>query len=102
MAPHCVFGQIPHFTGTENGRPYGGSSLDGELFSPLERIEWFSMHFNGLFNFALQRFRSTAISLERINVIKRDTIVPGLFQRWDRGSKVEQYIDAQPRLLLGR
>ena len=39
MAPRCVFGRIPRYTGTKNGRPYGGSSLDGEFFSPLERIE---------------------------------------------------------------
>ena len=40
MVPCCVFGQIPRFTGTENGRPYGGSSLDCEFFSPLEHTEW--------------------------------------------------------------
>ena len=75
MAPCCVFGWIPRFTGTESGCPYGGSSQDGELFSPLERIERFSMHFNGLFYFALQHFRSTAILLERINVVKQGTTV---------------------------
>ena len=75
MAPRCVFGWILRSTGTKNGRPYGGSLLDGELFSPLERTEQFSMHFNGLFYFALQRFRSTAILLERINIVKRGTTV---------------------------
>ena len=49
--------------------------MAAEVFSPLERIELVSMHFNGLFNFALQRFRSTAISLEPINVVKRGTTV---------------------------
>ena len=38
--------------------------------SPLKCIEQFSMHFNRLFYFALRHFRSTAISLERINVVK--------------------------------
>ena len=47
-SPLCL-GLIAHFTGTGKWPPYGGSSLDAEVFHPLECI---SMHFNGIFNFA--------------------------------------------------
>ena len=55
MAPCCVFGRIPRYTGTENGRPYGGSSLDVEFFSPLERIERVFIVFQWDFLFHLTR-----------------------------------------------
>ena len=40
------------------------------------------MHFNGLFYFALRRFCSTAILLERINVVKRGTTVLGVWEHF--------------------
>ena len=46
------------------------------VFSPLEWIEPVSVHFNGLFCFARQCFRKTAIFAERINIILRGTTVP--------------------------
>ena len=75
MAPRCVLGWIPRITGTGKLPPYGGFSLDSEVFHPLERINWVLMHFNGLFTFAWRWFLSTAILLERIILIKRGTTV---------------------------
>ena len=50
--PPAVQNGIFRFTGIRKWPPYGGSSLDAEVFSPLECIERFSMHFDGLFTFA--------------------------------------------------
>ena len=75
--------------------PYGGSSLDEQVFSPLERTEQFSMRFNGVFNFVWQCFLSTAISLEWINVVKRSTTVhstDGWIAQW------VMYLAAEPEV----
>ena len=45
------------------------------VLSPLECIERFSIHFNGLFIFALRCFRLMVIFLEWIVAVKRDTTV---------------------------
>ena len=45
------------------------------VFTPLERIERFSMCFNRVFNFALRCFHLTAIFLEQIIVVKQGTAV---------------------------
>ena len=45
------------------------------VFSPLECINRFLMCFIGFFIFALRRFCSTVILLERINVVKQGTTV---------------------------
>ena len=51
MATSCskwlplFLGDIFHCTGTRKWPPYGGSSLDEQVFRPLERIERFSMCF---------------------------------------------------------
>ena len=50
-SPLCL-GLIARFTGTGKWPPYGGSSLDDEVFSPLERINQFLIHSNGFFTFA--------------------------------------------------
>ena len=50
-SPLCL-GLISRFTGTGKWPPYGGSSLDDEVFFPLERINQFLMHSNGFFTFA--------------------------------------------------
>ena len=61
MAPRYVFGRIPRFTGSENGSPYGGSSLDGEFsahWNALKGFQCISMgFFISLYVFAVQRFR---------------------------------------------
>ena len=41
----------------------------------MERIEWVSMRFNGVFYFALRCFHLTMIFLERIIIVKRGTTV---------------------------
>ena len=53
MAPRCALGRIPRFTGTENGRPYGGSLVAAEVCSPLERIEPVFNAFQWAFSFRL-------------------------------------------------
>ena len=45
-----ISGLIFCLTGTGKWPPYGGTSLDNEVFRPLERINWFLMHFNGVFS----------------------------------------------------
>ena len=69
MAPRCVLGRIPRYTGTENDRPYGGSSLDSESSAHWKALNMFSMHFSGFFkfllneDFAVQQFRWDGLSL---------------------------------------
>ena len=75
MAPRCVLGRIPRITGTGKWPPYGGSSLNAEVFHPLERINRVLMHFNGLFTFAWWWFCSTVILLEQIVLLKWGTTV---------------------------
>ena len=66
----------------ENGFPYGQSSLDNEVISPLEHIKWVSMHSNGETVFAGRCFHSTAISGERIIVVVQGTTVHMLMDFW--------------------
>ena len=47
--PPLFSGLIFRFTGTGKWPPYGRSSLDDEVFHPLECINRFLMHFNGFF-----------------------------------------------------
>ena len=55
--------------------PYGQSSLDNEVISPLEHIKWVLMHSNGELFFAWRRFRLTAISEKWIIIVMRGTTV---------------------------
>ena len=55
MAPHCALGRIPRITGTRKWLPYGGSSLDAEVFRPLEPIEPVFSAFQWAFSFCLMR-----------------------------------------------
>ena len=55
MAPRCALGRIPRITGTGKWPPYGGSSLDADLFRPLERIELVFNAFQWAFSFCLAR-----------------------------------------------
>ena len=51
-SPLCL-GRTPHITGTRTWPPYGGSSLDAEVFRPLERIEPVFSAFQWVFYFRL-------------------------------------------------
>ena len=66
MAPRCVLGRIPHITGTGKWPPYGGSSLDAEVFHPLEHIEPVFNAFQWDFYFHL----TTISLLEQIILVK--------------------------------
>ena len=52
-APPLFLGLIFRLTGTRKWPPYGGASLDEQVFRPLERTERFSMRFNGFLKFHL-------------------------------------------------
>ena len=69
----CVLGQIPRFTGTENGHPMEDLCWTLTYFAHWNALNRFSMHFNGLFHFVWRGFRLTVIWMEWIILIKPGT-----------------------------
>ena len=97
-----VFGQIPRFTGSENGHTYGGSSLEGEFSAHWNALRGFQCVSMGFFIwlydvFALQQFCwNEFMSLRKAplyiyirgewnegSVVLEQRRIPGL---WDRDS----------------
>ena len=75
MAAHCALGQIFALQAPENGCTMEDLRCILRYLAHRNALNRFSMHFNGLFYFAWRGFCSTAISLERIILVKRGTTV---------------------------
>ena len=75
MAPRCFLGQIPRFTGTENGRHMEDLRWTSRYSAHWNTLNGFQCISIGFLKFRLTTFSLYSISLERINVVKQGTTV---------------------------